>query len=139
MTEIKYTTLKHNYSEHLDELVNFYEPKYQKPFNRNTVLNSSIICLAIAGDEIVGAVRALTDFSRHGIIVDLMVDENFRRQKIGSNLLKNIALELTALKIPIVSLTTEPDAPWLVVFYEKHGFRPIAGSVNMSLGASDTQ
>lgn len=131
MNKIKYVTLKNNYSNHLEAIVDFYEPKYKKIFNNDTVLNSTIICLAFFDNKIIGAVRALSDLSRLAVIADLIVDKEYRKMGVGKSLLKNIVDELLKYKVATISLTTEPDSPWLVDFYAKNGFKTISDSHHM--------
>lgn len=126
---IKVIVLVKDFSDYTEEIVDFYQPKYKKTFNEDTVWNSAIICLAFDGDKVVGAVRAISDLSRHALIVDLIVEENFKRQGIGSKLLENIVGELKRMNVANISLATDPKYPWLVEFYEKNGFKPLDGSI----------
>jgi len=125
--EISYITLIKSFSNYIETIVEFYQPKYKKPFNENTVMNSAIICLAFDNDKVVGAVRAISDLSRHALIVDLIVEEESRKQGIGSKLLGNIVKELKSINVANISLATDPKYPWLVDFYKKNGFKPVEG------------
>lgn len=129
--EFKYLTLLKNYDDHLDKIVDFYNPKYKKRFDNITVLNSTIICLAFLDNKIIGAVRSLSDLSRHGIIVDLFVENEFQGNGIGTKLLENIIIELLSHGVATISLTTEPNRPSLLEFYKKNGFEPVPGSINL--------
>lgn len=131
MNEVKYITLKDNYNAYLEEIVDFYVPKYKKVFNKDTVLNSTIVCLALSNDKIIGAVRALSDLSRLAVIADLMVEEEYQKMGIGKSLLTNIVEELLKYEVATISLTTEPDSPWLIDFYNKQGFNPIENSKHL--------
>ncbi len=124
---ICYKNLVKDYADCIDKIVSFYKPKYKKSFNENTVWNSAIICLAFEDGKVVGAVRAISDLSRHALIVDLIVDEKLRKQGIGSRLLGNIVNELKSANIANISLATDPKYPWLVEFYKKNGFNTIEG------------
>lgn len=137
MNNIQYLALRNKYENYIEQIVDFYKPKYQKIFNKDTVRNSTIICLAFSDHKIVGAVRALSDLSRHAIIVDLMVDEKYRNQNIGSKLLGNIVLELQKSKVANISLTTEPNREKLVNYYIKNGFTPLSGSIHMIFSSID--
>ena len=131
MDNIKFITLNTDYDGYIEDIVDFYKPKYKKTFNEDTVLNSTIICLAIIDDKIVGAVRALSDLSRFGTIIDLVVENNFRNNGIGTTLTNNITKELLKHNVATISLTTEPESPWLVHFYERNGFKTIPDSIHM--------
>ena len=137
MLKIKYLILTRNYDDYLNQIVDFYKPKYSKVFNDKTVINSTIICLALINDQIVGAVRALSDLSRHAIIVDLMVEEKYRNQGIGKRLLSNVVCELQKSKVANISLTTEPNCEKLVDFYRKNGFKSLSGSTHMIFNSTD--
>ncbi len=129
---------KNLYSEHIDEVVNFYQSKYKKPFMQETVLNSSMIGIAMEDKKVVGAVRVLTDFSRHAFIVDMIVEEGYRKQGIGTKLIRVVTEELNKSSVWLVSLATDPKNPALVEFYKKCGFEPLEGSVYMRSNGSST-
>jgi len=131
MKKVKYLTLLKDYNDYLDKMVAFYKPKYKKKFDNDAVLNSTIICLAFSDDKIVGAVRSLSDLSRHGIIIDLIVENEFQGKGVGTKLLENIVAELLRHDVAIISLTTEPNCLGLVEFYKKNGFEPVSDSTNM--------
>ncbi|MCX6717394.1 MAG: GNAT family N-acetyltransferase [Candidatus Taylorbacteria bacterium] len=130
---LKIVTLRKDYSKLEDQIVNFYAPKYQHPFTKETVKNSALICLAFEDDKIVGGIRAVSDLTRHALIVDLIVDKSYRKNKIGTKLLLALLKELKKCKVKNIGLTTEPGVDWLVDFYHKHGFKPLKGSVYLEL------
>lgn len=132
MSEIKIIK-KENFSEFENAIINFYASKYKFPITSTTIHNSTIICLAYIDDKIVGAIRAISDLSRHGIIVDLFVDEEFRNKKIGKSLLTSIVDELNKYGVKNVGLSTEPGLDWLVNFYKNNGFIEAKNSVCMEL------
>lgn len=131
--EYQFICLKKDYSEFLPQIVQFYAPRYKHPFTEETVTNSAIICLAVDEGEIIGAVRAISDLSRHALIVDFVVRKAYRRQKIGTKLLKLIIEELKAHNVKNISLTTEPNIEWLKDFYMKNGFEPLISSIYLEL------
>jgi len=124
----KYKNLVKDFTNHIGVIVEFYQPKYHKTFNEDTVRNSAIICLAFNGNKVIGAVRVISDLTRHALIVDLIVEEEFRKQGIGSVLLKNAVAKLKSIGVANISLATDPKYPWLVDFYKKNGFKIIEGS-----------
>lgn len=80
-TKHKYITLVKDHSDFASEIVEFCSPRYKHPFTEKTVANTAITCLVKGEDnEIIGAVRAISDLSRHGQIVDLIVDEEHRKK-----------------------------------------------------------
>lgn len=133
MIEIKVIT-KGDFDKFKGDLINFYASKYNFPVTESTIDNSAIICLAHNDKhQIVGAIRTISDLSRHAIIVDLFVDENFRKNGLGKKLLISITTELKEKNIPNISLVTEPDVDWLLNFYKNNGFVEIQGGTYLEL------
>lgn len=122
---------KKDYQRFLKQILDFYEPKYKIPFTEVTVENSAIICLALDGNKIVGAIRTISDLTRHAEIVDLIVDEKYRKQKIGTKLVQLIVEQLNTYKVKNIGLTTETGVVWLPDFYQKLGFKILKDSVYM--------
>ena len=105
------------------KVLDFYIPRFSNQFSELTFNNSAVICLALEDDSrVVGAVRAISDLTRHAMIVDLVVDANHRRQGIGTKLLQAMVSELKRHNIKDIGLTTDPKTPWLPDFYLKNGF-----------------
>ncbi|MCX6808168.1 MAG: GNAT family N-acetyltransferase [Candidatus Berkelbacteria bacterium] len=129
----KFVAVEKDYSEFIDKIVAFYRPRYETSFTKDTVLNSTIICLAFDGDKVVGAVRTISDLSRHGLIVDLIVEKAYRQKHIGTNLLQLTVVELKKHNVKNIGLGTEPGVPRLVKFYQKNGFEPLKDSVFLEL------
>lgn len=125
MSEIEFINLKKNYSDYSDQIVDFYSKHYKSGFSNVALQNSAIVCVALFNNKIVGAVRAISDLSRHSFVVDLIVDKNHRRGGIGTKLLKNIVSELKKESNRKIGLTTEPCSPWLKEFYMKNGFKEL--------------
>lgn len=133
-TKHKYITLVKDHSDFASEIVEFYSPRYKHPFTEKTVANTAITCLVKGEDnEIIGAVRAISDLSRHGQIVDLIVDEEHRKQKIGTKLLQLIIEELKKNNVKNISIVTEPGIEWLDDFYKKAGFKPLTDGKYLEL------
>lgn len=120
---------KSDYPRLLKQIVDFYKPRYKVPFTEITVENSAIICLALDGDNVIGAVRAISDLSRHALIVDLIVKSEHRRQKIGTKLVLLIVERLNEHKVKNIGLTTEPQNEWLSDFYQSLDFKLLDDSV----------
>jgi ribosomal protein S18 acetylase RimI-like enzyme len=115
------------------KLLDFYRPRFKSSIAEDTINNSALICLALIDGEIVGAARAISDLSRHAQIVDLVVDEKYRRQGIGQNLVKKIVEQLKRYHVKNIGLTTEPGVDWLSNFYKKIGFSELCNSVYLKL------
>jgi len=94
MNKFEYNIVNKNDSSQLGKTLTFYQTKYEIGYSDTTLENSAIIVTAKDGDKIVGAVRAISDMSRHSMVVDLIVDEKYRRQGIGTRLMEIIVEEL---------------------------------------------
>ncbi len=132
MIEIK-TLKKEGFNEFKDAIIEFYSTKYKFPVTNITIDNSTIICLAYSDNQIIGAIRAISDLSRHGIIVDFFVNDDFRKKGMGKLLLTSVIDELRKYEVRNIGLVTEPGIPWLVDFYKDNGFIEIKDSIYMEL------
>ena len=128
MKNIKYINLKKDYSKYCDQIVSFYKPRYEDSFTEKTLKNSAIICIALIDGKIAGAIRAISDLSRHSMVVDLVVCKEHRRKGIGTRLTNNIVGELKSESKRSVGLVTDPSCPWLKEFYSKIGFKELVDS-----------
>jgi len=127
---IKFTILeKGDFPRLSKQILDFYKPKYKSPFTKTTIDNSTIICLAIDENKIIGAIRTISDLTRHAEIVDLIVDKDYRKQKIGTKLVQLIVNRLIKYGVKNIGLTTEPHEDWLIGFYQKIGFKLLKDSV----------
>ena len=116
---------KSDYSKHSQQILEFYKARYDFPYTQVTTDNSAIICLAMDSNEIIGAVRAISDLSRHAEIVDLIVRKAYRKQQVGTKLVQLVLERLLKYKVKNIGLTTEPGIEWLIEFYNKIGFKPL--------------
>lgn len=132
MIKIK-TLKKEGFNEFKDAIIEFYSTKYKFPVTNITIDNSTIICLAYSDNQIIGAIRAISDLSRHGIIVDFFVNDDFRKKGMGKLLLTSVIDELRKYEVRNIGLVTEPGIPWLVDFYKDNGFIEIKDSIYMEL------
>ncbi|MCL2708965.1 MAG: GNAT family N-acetyltransferase [Defluviitaleaceae bacterium] len=86
------------------------------PFFSLPFINSTVVVSAWAGERLVGAVRVLSDKLGRSVIYDLVVDPEYQRKGIGSELARRCVAHY-------------PDSEWSletseknVGFYEKIGF-----------------
>jgi len=91
---------------------------FNKPF-----ICSTLVVSAWEGERLVGCVRVLSDTVVRSVVYDLVVDQAFRGQGIGSGLLCRC-------------MEKYPRSEWLlqtqehiVPFYEKHGYTRFAEPV----------
>ena len=83
---------------------------------RRAFANSSHVCIAFAGERLVGASRAITDGEYHAFIYDVAVRPEFQRGGIGRRMLEML---LSCLTVWRVMLVAEGDVK---EFYRHHGF-----------------
>ena len=116
---------KNDFPKYSQQILEFYQARYKCPYTQVTTDNSAIICLAMNNEEIVGAVRVISDLSRHAEIVDLIVRKAYRKQQVGTKLVQLVLERLLKYKVKNIGLTTEPGIEWLIEFYKKIGFEPL--------------
>lgn len=129
-SEIRFIVLEKNHFEDYNrQILDFYENRFVNPFTQVTIDNSALICLAMDGKNIVGALRVISDLTRHAEIVDLNVRKAYRRQKVGTRLIQLALDYLVKNKVNNIGLTTEHGVDWLPDFYKKIGFTELENSV----------
>jgi len=79
-----------------------------------------IVAVAYEGTEIVGFGRIIGDGIRFSHIVDLNINERYRRKGAGTKLVQALAKQCNTHHI---DLTNDPKYPWLKDFYIKAGFK----------------
>lgn len=120
---IQYLVLQKDYANYQDKIMGFYKPEYEESFNKETMDNSALVVLALVEGVVIGAGRVISDLSRHAVIVDLVVSETWRRQGVGSELIKRLVSKLKEEKVMYIGLAKDPNYPWLKDFYTKLGFK----------------
>jgi GNAT superfamily N-acetyltransferase len=84
------------------------------------------------GDELIGFTRAMSDGLYRAYVEDVMIDPDYRGNKIGERMVAKLLEELG--EIEIVSLFCEPER---VAFYQRNGFSPSKTQVMMHRRAQD--
>lgn len=79
--------------------------------------NSAVVCIAYAGDRIIGTARALSDWVCNAYIVDVWTLTEFRHQGIARRMMEIVCERLPGQHVYLFT----DDA---VGFYEKLGFEP---------------
>lgn len=77
--------------------------------------NSFAACIAYAGDQIIGTVRALSDGVCNAYIVDVWTYSPYRKRGIGHKMMENVLLQLPGQHVYLFT----DDA---LQFYKKAGF-----------------
>jgi len=93
--------------------------------------NSAFISVCWKDDKIVGAGRAISDLSRFCYIVDLNVLQEYQKQGIGKQLVKDLVHACLDAKVRYIQLSTDSQYPWLENFYKNIGFKKVNYSALM--------
>lgn len=80
--------------------------------------NSSVVCLAFAGDRLIGASRAITDNEYHAVVYDVAVYPDFQRKGVGKELMRRL---LSRINVWRVMLVADQEVQG---FYRHFGFIP---------------
>jgi len=123
---ISYKAIEKSSLPHFEAaLISFYNRYFPEKSNKLAVENSSVCFVALKKNEIIGACRIITDYSRYALLLDLIVRKSERRKGIGSHLTKLACRYCQKKKIKKLILTTDPRSNWLTSFYTKSGFKII--------------
>lgn len=95
---------------------------------RCLVEGSDIIVAFCAADSrrLVAFARVLTDFAIKALILDVIVDGNYRRQGLGTRLLDEVLAHPALQSVRHFELYCRPE---LVPFYERWGFTDSLGEL----------
>ena len=115
------------------ELLNFYNRYFTEESNKKVIANTQIFFALMTSNEIIGACRVLTDFSRQATLFDLIVRKFYRNNKIGTKLTKRAINYCKKEKINKLILTTDPRHTWLTDFYIKTGFSKVDNQILMMI------
>jgi ribosomal protein S18 acetylase RimI-like enzyme len=83
---------------------------------RRAFLNSSFVCFAYSGTELIGASRALTDGEYHGLIYDVAVLPKHQRCGIGQLMVQELLARMPVWRVMLVADDDVKD------FYRRFGF-----------------
>ncbi len=92
------------------------------------VKNSFCFVIAKDGEEIIGMGRAISDGVSDAYIQDVVVLYQYRKQQIGSEIIKMIVNNCALKKMKWIGLIADPDTQ---NFYERLGFSPLTYCVPM--------
>ena len=111
--------------------INIYEGDLQRLFaqtdwvaNRSpdairTILDKTLVCLGVwEGDHLIGFGRAVTDDLFRALIEDVVVDQAYRQQGIGAEIMRRLLERLDHVEEIVLNCEDH-----LIPFYERLGFR----------------
>ncbi len=133
MTEVRVLFLTEPSAEQLRAIVDLYRQAGWWPAGEEAdygllarlVRQSHCFAVAMAGEELVGMGRAISDGVSDAYVQDLIVDPRWRRAGIGSRLVRLIIERLRADGINWIGLIAEQgSAP----FYGQFGFEEMANA-----------
>lgn len=103
------------------EVIDLLKPLYEyKEHDFAQVCAASLVCVATVDDGlVVGFGRAITDGVMQAAIYDMIVDERYRKMRIGSTIVELLKMLCNAR---VTILYAEPGAEG---FYSKIGFSPL--------------
>ena len=89
---------------------------------RTMVANTSLIVALVdrSSERLIGFARTLSDFAFRATIYDVMIDQEFQGQGIGTLLMDRLIDHPKLRGVSLIYLACEPD---LFPFYEKWGFK----------------
>lgn len=109
--------------EYQKQLLELYDPdkkrtrQYIKWFN-----NSNFIIIAISDNKIIWAVRIISDMFMAALIIDLLVNPEFRSKWVWKNLMKKTIKLCLDKNIINIELIADPKVKRLPEFYSKLWF-----------------
>jgi len=102
--------------------VSYWSPGIKMDEVKRGAANSALVMGVFNSTEQIGYARVISDKTRYAYILDVMVDERYRKQGIGQMMIKTI-LQHTALKEVYQWTLATKDAHGV---YSKLGFKPIS-------------
>jgi N-acetylglutamate synthase-like GNAT family acetyltransferase len=112
-----------NLPKYRKQVIQFYNRYFPEESNQVVVKNSPLLFIAIINNKIIACCRLLTDFSRYGILFDLIVKKSKRNQGIGKTLCQKALIYCQEHKIKKLFIVTDLQIKWLSDFYQKIGFK----------------
>lgn len=119
--------VREDVEKHREKMLDFYDKLYgtDRDYIGQAIDNTQLACVLFDEENNVrGACRILTDFTKHAHIIDFIVDPELRGQGFGSKILKTAAEECEKMGCMFIGLTCVKE---LFGFYEKVNFRPNEG------------
>lgn len=79
-------------------------------------------------NNLVAFARVLTDFVFKGLILDVVVEKEYRDKGIGSKLIKEIMNDSKLKKVKCLELYCKNE---VIPFYDKFGFKKVEGDMHL--------
>lgn len=119
--------VREDVGKYKEKMLDFYDKLYgtDRAYIGQAIDNTQLACVLFDEENNVrGACRILTDFTKHAHIIDFIVDPKLRGQGWGSKILTTAAEECEKMGCMFIGLTCVKE---LFGFYEKVNFRPNDG------------
>ncbi|WP_237671723.1 GNAT family N-acetyltransferase [Syntrophus gentianae] len=131
---IRYSFIEKAEEELLKQILDLYrlagwwpeEP--DPPLVARMISGSHCFLTAMDGKRLVGMARAISDRANDAYLQDLTVHPDYRRQGIGTRLVKTLLARLQADGLPWIGLIAERNSS---SFYAPSGFEPMPDSTPM--------
>ena len=105
------------------ELLKLYDPENKRSKEyKISFRESSFVIIALCDEQIVGAMRIVSDMFMCACIIDLLVDPAFRWKWIGGKIMEKTINICTKKNINYISLVADPNIDWLPEFYSQFWF-----------------
>lgn len=99
---------------------------------RTVVSNSEVIGIVDENNDLIGFTRILTDGAYKALILDVIVDKEYRGKKLGELLLNTVVERFKHIRH--LDLNCKND---MIPFYEKWGFTPDLSNCNVMRKIND--
>ncbi len=109
--------------------------KNRTPINIQRILDNTHLTLGVwDNDQLVGFARVVTDDVYRAWIEDVVVDEAYRQQGVGSQVVQKLLKRLEHVQLIMLDCV-----PALVPFYEKHHFQLKTGQSMQLIQSMSTE
>ncbi len=106
------------------ELLKLYDPENKRVKEyKISFRESSFVIIALCDEQIVGAVRIVSDMFMCACIIDLLINPAFRWKWIGGGIMEKAINVCTKKNIKNINLVADPNIDWLPEFYQQFWFK----------------
>ena len=111
------------------ELLKLYDPENKRSKEyKISFRESSFVIIALCDEQIVGAMRIVSDMFMYACMINLLVDPHFRWRWIGGKIIEKAVSVCRKKNINYISLVADPNIDWLPEFYSQFWFEYSEGN-----------